>query len=158
MTPIVLMVKVMVFGTYDLLHKGHEFFLKEAKKRGDELIVVIGRDSNVMKIKKRLPVDSEINRLKKIKKLDYVDKAVLGNLKDKYAVIKKIRPDIIVIGYDQDSFTDGLKDKLEGFGLKTDVLKLAKAYFPKKYKSSIIRGNLNLKIKRYKNRKDNKNM
>ncbi len=146
-----IMVKVMVFGTYDLLHKGHEFFLKQAKKYGDELIVVVGRDSNVMKIKKRAPIDDEKNRLKRIKSLDYVDKAVLGNLRDKYAVIKKIRPDIIVIGYDQDSFTESLDGKLEEFGLKTKVIKLKKAHLPKKYKSSIIRNGLDLKSKRYKN-------
>ena len=27
--------KVLAFGTFDILHKGHEFYLKQAKKHGE---------------------------------------------------------------------------------------------------------------------------
>ena len=45
----------MVFGSFDLVHKGHVNFLKQAKKLGDELIVVVARDDNIEKVKKRKP-------------------------------------------------------------------------------------------------------
>jgi len=45
------LVKVLAFGTFDILHPGHEFYLKEAKKHGDILDVVVARDSTVEKIK-----------------------------------------------------------------------------------------------------------
>jgi len=37
------MVKVMATGTFDLLHMGHIYYLKEAKKLGDKLVTVIAR-------------------------------------------------------------------------------------------------------------------
>ena len=43
--------RVAVFGTFDLLHKGHRFVLDQAEERGD-LFVVIARDSTVKTIKK----------------------------------------------------------------------------------------------------------
>ncbi|MCD4694128.1 adenylyltransferase/cytidyltransferase family protein, partial [bacterium] len=53
------MIKVMCFGTFDNLHLGHLFYLKEAKKFGDYLVVVIARDNNVKKIKGRCPREDE---------------------------------------------------------------------------------------------------
>ena len=43
------MKKVMTFGSFDVLHKGHEHYLKEAKSYGDYLIVVVARDENILK-------------------------------------------------------------------------------------------------------------
>ena len=40
---------VMTFGTFDLAHPGHIFYLNEAKKLGDKLITVIARDANLKK-------------------------------------------------------------------------------------------------------------
>ncbi|HEY4500387.1 MAG TPA: adenylyltransferase/cytidyltransferase family protein, partial [Candidatus Paceibacterota bacterium] len=47
------MKRVMVFGTFDILHPGHLYFLRAAKKLGDYLIVSLARDVNVRKIKGR---------------------------------------------------------------------------------------------------------
>ena len=52
------MVKVMATGTFDLLHMGHIYYLKEAKKLGDILSVVVARDSTVRKLKHE-PVNPE---------------------------------------------------------------------------------------------------
>lgn len=38
------MKKVLTYGTFDLLHPGHIYLLKEAKKLGDELIVGVSTD------------------------------------------------------------------------------------------------------------------
>ena len=40
-------VRGMAFGTFDLLHPGHEFYINEAQKHCAELVVVIARDSRV---------------------------------------------------------------------------------------------------------------
>ena len=90
----------MATGTFDILHMGHIYFLKEAKKLGEKLVVVVARDSTVRQLKHE-PVIQEDIRLGLIKELQIVDEAYLGSEKDMYAIIDKIHPDIIAIGYDQ---------------------------------------------------------
>jgi cytidyltransferase-like protein len=121
--------KVMVFGTFDILHKGHLSLFKQAKKYGDYLIAVVGRDNTVKKIKGRNPRNNEKERLKKVAEQKIVDKAVLGMKRDMYGNIKKLKPDIICLGYDQAAFADGLRK------FKIRVVRL-KPYKPHKYKSS----------------------
>jgi len=45
------MTTVLAFGTFDILHKGHEFLLSKAKSFGERLVVVIARDVTVEKFK-----------------------------------------------------------------------------------------------------------
>ena len=90
----------MVFGTFDILHKGHEYVLRKAKEYGDYLIIVLARDKTVLKIKKRKPVYNEKKRLENLRKLKIANKIILGSLKDKYSQIIKEKPDIICLGYD----------------------------------------------------------
>lgn len=126
----------MVFGTFDKLHPGHHNFLEQAKRYAEELIVVIARDKTIKQVKKKNPFLKEKDRLAQIKKISLVTGAILGNLRDKYQVILKHKPDIICLGYDQTHFTDNLKEKLNQFGLrKTKIIRL-KPYCPEKYKSS----------------------
>ena len=128
--------KVLAFGTFDIFHKGHEFYLKEAIKHGNILNVVVARDSTVKEIKGKAPLNSELKRLAKIKSLDYVDNAFLGYEGDKYRIIEEIKPDIICIGYDQNSFNKELKDILKKRGLNPKIVKFEKAFKPELYKTS----------------------
>jgi FAD synthetase len=128
--------RVLVFGTFDVFHPGHEYFLKQAKKHGDDLIVVVARDSTVKQLKGKLPVNDESNRLKLIQALSYVNKAMLGyEIADKHKIIEEIKPDFICLGYDQLAFVDGLEKKLAELELKTEIIRLG-AYKPHIYKSS----------------------
>ena len=126
----------MAFGTFDLLHPGHINFLSQAKKHG-ELIVIIARDRTVKKIKGKLPLHNEKQRLGAVKSLKLASKVILGSLIDKYAAIKKYKPDIIALGYDQKYFIDRLKQELKKLKLKTKIIRL-KAYKVDKYKTSIL--------------------
>jgi len=127
-------IRVMVFGTFDIFHPGHRSFLRQAKKFGDYLIVVVARDKTVARIKSNV-LNGERKRLRNIKESKLADKLILGSLIDKYAAIKKYRPDTICLGYDQKYFTRGLKKKLDNFGLKNKIVRL-KPYKPGTYKSS----------------------
>jgi len=129
----------MVFGTFDIFHKGHENFLQQAKKQGDFLIVVIARDKTVLAVKKNKPRNSEKKRLAVVEKSGLADKAILGNLQNKYAIIRKYKPDVIGLGYDQKSFTEELGKKLKELGLDKTRLVRLKSYYPKKYKSSLLK-------------------
>lgn len=127
---------VMAFGTFDILHPGHINFLRQAKKYG-QLIVIIARDRTVKRLKGKLPQHSEKERLGAIISLNLADIVVLGSLGDKYAAIKKYRPNIICLGYDQKYFTDRLKAQIKKLKLNTKIIRL-KSYKPEKYKTSII--------------------
>lgn len=127
--------KVIVFGTFDMIHPGHRSFLKQARRHGEYLIVVVARDKTVQKVKKKT-VDPEKKRLKNMKDSRLADKVILGNLVDKYAAIKKYRPHTICLGYDQKYFIDGLKKELERANLKKTKIIRLKPYKPEIYKTS----------------------
>ncbi len=129
------MKKVLAFGTFDILHPGHEHVLNAAKKLGDQLIVVIARDATVLKIKGRNPVFNEKTRLKNLKKLNIADKVRLGGLGNKYQVIIDEKPDVIALGYDQKFFVDDLKNFVDKH---VKIVRL-KSYKPKIHKSSKLR-------------------
>ena len=42
------MVRVMATGVFDILHLGHVHYLEEAKKLGDELVVVVAADKTLL--------------------------------------------------------------------------------------------------------------
>lgn len=127
----------MVFGAFDGLHIGHLNFLEQAKKLGDFLIVSVGTDKNVAKIKGRKPLFNQNERLKLISNLKIVDKAVLGSEEDFYNHIKIFSPDVVCLGYDQWAKEEDVLVELVRVGLpKTKVLRLA-AYKPGKAKSKI---------------------
>lgn len=127
--------KALCFGTFDILHPGHVYFLKQAKKYGDFLITVIARDLTVKKVKNRLPRNNEKKRLHQIKKLNIADQIILGNEDDPYKIIKKIKPNIICLGYDQKIFTKNLALELRQAKIDCKIIRI-KAYKPNIYKSS----------------------
>lgn len=130
------MKKVLVFGTFDQLHPGHLNFFKQAKKYGF-LFVVVARDQTVKKLKKKKTQQKEKIRQMTLKKTGLANKVLLGNLKNPYTIIKKIKPDVICLGYDQKFFIKDLPKKIKEFELKTKIVRL-KAYKPNIYKSSKI--------------------
>lgn len=104
----------MVFGVFDRLHPGHWDFLRQAAERGDELIVVVARDSTVMELKKKMPSHSESERLAMVQNVPEVTHAVLGDeMQGNYEVIAVHRPDVICLGYDQHALTEDLREKME---------------------------------------------
>ncbi len=103
----------MIFGTFDIIHPGHIYILTQAKKLGDFLTVIIARDQTVLEVKNRKSQNTENTRLKNISDLKIADKVILGNIGDKYQVIKEEKPDIIALGYDQRAFVDELQNVLD---------------------------------------------
>ncbi len=132
---------VMVFGTFDIVHLGHIAFFKEAKRYGTNLVVVVARDNRAREVKGTTPLFSERERAIFLKEFSLIDRIVLGHPTDMYRRIREIKPDVIVLGYDQQAFTEKLEQKIQEFGLKT-IVKRAKPYKSKKYKTTILKQNL----------------
>lgn len=121
--------KVLTAGTFDIIHPGHIALLIEAKRiAGDEgeLVVIIARDSNILKFKGRKPILKEDERLFVVKNLKPVDKAVLGDEKDILRPIVEEKPDIIVLGYDQWAEEEWLREELRKRGINAEIIRLGK--------------------------------
>jgi len=129
---------VIVFGTFDVFHLGHEYFLKKAKALGDFLTVVIARDKTVKKVKGEYPQHNEKQRMENVKNSGIPDKVVLGNIDDKYKIIRKIKPNIIALGYDQFVFTYKLNKMIIDEKMDTEIIRL-ESFEPNLYKSSFIK-------------------
>ena len=95
--------KKIVFtnGCFDVLHKGHVFYLRRARKLGDVLIVGLNSDLSVRKIKgSGRPVNSQDDRAELLSELKCVDRVIIFNEDTPEKLIRKIRPDILVKGGD----------------------------------------------------------
>lgn len=128
----------MAFGTFDHFHAGHESYLRQAKSFGDELVVVIARDDTVEKIKSRKADHDAKARKKAVMESGLADIVAIGNKDDKYAVIKKYKPDVIALGYDQFAFTFRLKKFLIDEKINAKIVRL-QSFKPQVYKTSLIR-------------------
>ena len=127
------MKKVMIFGTFHVLHPGHLNLIRQAKALGDRLYVVIGRDETVKKVKGYVP-NHEHERVEKLKRVPNVDEVLLGDLKDKFKVIRDVKPDIVCLGYDQTHFVDELAKFTQESGMIIKVVRL-RPYKHNLYKS-----------------------
>ncbi len=110
------MVRVMASGVFDIIHTGHISYLEQAKSHGDELIVVVACDNTVRR-KKHEPVTPEDMRVRIVGALKPVDGAVLGKDGDIFDTVREIRPDVVVLGFDQNFNKDILSKELEERGL-----------------------------------------
>jgi len=134
------MKKVMVFGTFDGVHPGHENFFQQAKEHGDYLIAVVARDKTVDKVKGHQPDYPETERRNMVASDPNVDLAVLGKYRDKFEIISEHQPDVICLGYDQSSFVDNIESEVRRLGLNCQIIRL-KAFKPEIYKSSLLKRN-----------------
>lgn len=132
------MTKILVFGVFDGFHEGHKFFLREAKKLGDFLIVAVTPNEVVELIKKRSPNFKISERIKKIQESDLADEVIAGDKSlGGWEVLKKTNPAVIAIGYDQNDLSASLRNYIKSENLAIE-LKSIPPFEEKKYKSSLI--------------------
>lgn len=138
--------KILVAGTFDLFHKGHEFFITSAlhfAQKNDEFHVIIATDKNVYTLKKKFPYTSEEIRKKTVytflrqssfcKQNNIKIFVHIGDNTDFLKLPQYINPDIICFGYDQ-TIPKNLKTTLPHC-----IYYTIDSYFPEKYKTSKIK-------------------
>ncbi len=131
--------RVLVGGVFDLLHPGHVYLLKKAKEKG-RLIVIIARDDNVKKMKGRPPVIPEEQRLAMVKSIRYVNEAYLGEKEFSVEkIIEKYKPDIIVLGPDQDGIAEIVEKAAAKHGVKVERISNRVKNFPLTSSSQIVK-------------------
>ncbi len=114
---------VMASGVFDLLHLGHVHYLKEAKKLGDKLVVVVACDATVRK-NKHEPLMNEEMRAEMVSSLKPVDQVVIGDEEDMYSTVTNIDPDFIAIGYDQKHDEKEIKHRLNEMNIDAEVVRM----------------------------------
>ena len=132
----------MVFGTFDMVHAGHEDLFRQARALAADpyLIVSLARASAVARIKGAQARRTESERLALVQSHELVDEAVLGDLVGYIDHITALAPDIIALGYDQEGeYVERLKEDLSQAGLATEVVRLA-AFKPEEFKTSKLLG------------------
>ena len=126
---------VLIFGTFDVLHPGHIWCLRQAARYG-RLTVALTPDIACRNYKKRLPFNNFFRRRQKLQMIRYVARVIpTDNEVGRWQIIERVRPDIIVIGYDQKPLRDCLQKRLRQIKLKPHLISLS-AYRGQLYKSS----------------------
>ncbi|MDO8525338.1 MAG: D-glycero-beta-D-manno-heptose 1-phosphate adenylyltransferase [Candidatus Omnitrophota bacterium] len=92
---------VFTNGCFDILHVGHVDYLRRARKMGDVLIIGLNSDSSVRRLKgASRPINKERDRATIISALWFVDYVTIFNEDTPEALVRKIKPDIMVKGSD----------------------------------------------------------
>lgn len=120
---------VLVGGCFDILHYGHLIFLKNAKKEGELLVVLLESDEFIRKRKNRIPVHNQDQRVEMLSSIEIVDFVItlpfLKSDKDYFGLVESMKPKIIAVSKgDQQLENKKMQAKKVGAKLKvvTDVL------------------------------------
>jgi len=104
------MIKVITYGTFDLLHNGHINLLRRARELGDHLTVAISSDE-FNNIKGKMSYHNYENRKIILEAIRYVDEVIPERgWEQKIDDIKKHNIDIFVMGDDWKGKFDFLKE------------------------------------------------
>ena len=123
--------RILVAGTFDLIHAGHIYLINEAAKLG-EVYIVVATDKNRELFSGERPIISQEQRLEVIKNLKNVKDARLGRSdNDTLKTVQEINPDIILLGPDQKYSIEILKKGLEDKGLNHIEVKRLTSYYNK---------------------------
>lgn len=89
---------VLTQGSFDMLHIGHARYCREAKARGDVLIVGVDSDEKIRARKgEGRPIVPQNERLEMLAHLEYVDLVVLKKLNvPKWELIRVVKPDVLI--------------------------------------------------------------
>jgi len=130
--------RVMLFGTFDMIHEGHEQLFAQARSLAARpyLIVSVARDAVVTRIKGHMPRRPEEERARALAAHPLVDEAVLGDREGYLSHIRAARPDVIALGYDQEGeYVEHLADDVQQAGIHARIVRLD-AFQPDTYKTS----------------------
>jgi len=115
---------VLAGGVFDIIHPGHIHTLNAAKALGGVLVVAIATDKTAQKMKKRQPLHNQELRRELVSCLSMVDKAIVGHEDDIFETVKAIKPDIIVLGYDQVHQEQFISDGCKRINLDVEIVRL----------------------------------
>ena len=118
---------ILAGGVFDIIHPGHIHTLNSAKALGGVdgiLVVVIATDKTAKKMKKRSPLHNQELRRELVSYLSMVDEAIVGHEDDIFQTVKEVKPNIIVLGYDQVHQEKFISDGCKRINLNVEIVRL----------------------------------
>ena len=115
---------VLAGGVFDIIHPGHIYTLNSAKSLGDTLVVVVATDKTAEKMKKRTPLHNQDQRKNLVESLSMVDLCLIGDDEDIFQTVKKVKPEIIALGYEQVHQEKFITDGCHKLNLNVKVARL----------------------------------
>jgi len=115
---------VLAGGVFDIIHPGHIHTLNAAKALGGVLVVAIATDKTAEKMKKRSPLHNQELRRELVSCLSMVDKAIVGHEDDIFQTVNEVKPNIIVLGYDQIHQEKFISDGCKRINLNVEIVRL----------------------------------
>lgn len=115
----------MVFGVFDRLHDGHRFFLNEAQKLGDKLVIVVAQEEAAIEHKNRVPTQDIATRIELLKKEYQKAEVVAGDeIINSWSVLDTWQPSIIALGYDQKSLAEALSLQIKATAKDVELVSI----------------------------------
>ena len=111
-------------GVFDIIHPGHIHTLNAAKALADVLVVAIATDKTAERMKKRSPLHNQELRCELVSCLSMVDKAIVGHEDNIFQTVKEVKPNIIVLGYDQVHQEKFISDGCKRINLNVEIVRL----------------------------------
>jgi len=113
---------VLANGGFDLIHAGHVRYLREAKKKGDVLIVALNSDASLRGLKgPGRPILPQRERAEILSAFEDVDYIVIFNQPDVGWILRTLRPDVHVKGSDYTKNTVPERDVVRSYGGKVAI-------------------------------------
>lgn len=114
----------LVFGTFDILHPGHIWFLKRASLYG-RLIIALTPNKMCLKYKCHKPCHDFVVRKRRLEYISYVDRVASADTEiGSFKIVEQCRPATIVLGYDQSLLKNYLLRRLKKLNYVCKIISL----------------------------------
>lgn len=112
-------------GAFDLLHEGHLSSLRQARRHGDQLVVLVNSDASVRRLKGAdRPIDAEDLRLRKLLRSGLVDHVVLMEQDSPVELLTILRPNVHCKGEEYANRPMPERSVVEAAGGRVELLRL----------------------------------
>ncbi|MCS7127062.1 MAG: adenylyltransferase/cytidyltransferase family protein [Thaumarchaeota archaeon] len=133
---------VLTTGAFEIVHPGHVFLLRHARRlagRRGKVVVVLASDATIRQRKGREPVMSERERLEVLSSLKYVDRVIVGYTPINFEkVLRRVRPDVVLFGYDQTAIEQEFRRFCEERGIGVRIARAPRAPYTPNLSTTLI--------------------
>ena len=108
-------------GVFDLMHKGHLNFIKQARMACDILVVAVNSDFYVTEIKKTFTIIDQDTRMQLIDSLKFVDYVLLLDPGKRLEIVKMLKPNVITLPDNHDT-QEKVLNEFKSLGIEINII------------------------------------